>query len=132
MKSGYWVAIGAIFIPSAMVWVLESPPEWSPLLVWLPAIIFTIIGISYLRKGWLDIVAEGELREKKKKEIERGEKQRRRESRAMLIVLCYISRRRPISVRMVDHILQRWAEEEKMTELLKGDIPDDDAYWDTL
>ena len=128
MKSGYWVAIGAIFIPSAMVWVLEAPTDWHPLLVWVPAIIFTVLGIDYLRKGWLDIADEGKLRRKEKSEIDKKENQRRKESRAVLMVLCYISRRRPISVRMVDRILQRWAEEEEMTELLKGDAINDDEY----
>lgn len=128
MKSSYWVAIGAISVPSAMVWVLESPPEWSPFLIWIPAIVLVFLGVIYLHKGWVDIEAEGELRRKEKESLQRREKQRRRESRAMLIVLTHISRRHPVNIRQVDRILERWAEEEQMTELLKGDAPEDDAY----
>ena len=105
MKSSYWSAIGAIFIPTAMVWVLEAPREWHPFWIWMPVIIFTILGIVYLRKGWQDIVAEGEKREKEKEEMEKQEKRRRSESRAILLVLSYISRKRPVSMPRVDRIL---------------------------
>ena len=126
MKSGYWTAVGAILIPSAMVWILEAPDNWSPLLVWIPALILALCGFLYLHKGWMDIIAEGRQREKEMKAVEKREKQRRRESRATLLVLSYISRRHPMSMPRVDRILKRWAEEEKMSEELKGDTEEDE------
>jgi len=121
MKSGYWTVIGAMLIPLAMIWALEAPDEWSPFLIWVPALILALIGLLHLHKGWVEVVAEGERRKKEMEAEEKWEKQRRRESRAILLVLSYISRKHPVSMPRVDRILKRWAEEEKMTEELIGD-----------
>jgi len=126
MKSGYWTAVGAILIPSAMVWALEAPDDWSPFLVWIPTLILALIGLIYLHKGWGEVVAEGTQRKKEMEATEKQERQRRRESRAILLVLSYISMRHPVSMPRVDRILKRWAEEEKMTEELRGDTAEDE------
>lgn len=131
-KAEFVTAIGAMLIPSDMMWVFWAyEQDIQPEYIWWPALIVFGAGIILICTGWVYVVKEGQasagnaIIEQKRRVQE--EQRRKEEHTRYLVTLQAIAKRLGVKPMGLKHEIERVKDTERLEEQLKKDFGERDS-----
>ena len=110
-KAALFTTLGAMLIPSAMVWALEAPSTFPPFWIWTSALVVALLGLIFIIAGWSGIKNEEQRRNEaacREERRQQAEEQRRQdEHQEYLTTLKEIARRLGVKNIGLEHKIDR-------------------------